>query len=148
MEFDLAYPVTLTPDDEAGGFVVTFADFPEAITQGDDEAGALAEAADALEEAVAGRIRRGEAIPPASPAAPGRHRVPIPPAMAARAALHLAMTEAGVDGAQLAARLGCEEREVRRLLDPRAALNLPLIERALAGLGRRLALRLMEGQAA
>jgi antitoxin HicB len=68
--------------------------------------------------------------------------------MAVRAALHLAMAEAGLDGAQLAARLGCEEREIRRLLDPRAALNLPLIERALAGLGRRLALRLIEGQAA
>ena len=68
--------------------------------------------------------------------------------MAARAALYLAMAEAGLNEAQLATRLGCEERELRRLLDPRAALNLPLIERALAGLGRRLALRLVESRAA
>ena len=111
MEFDFSYPATLTPDHEAGGFVVTFVDFPGAITQGDDEAEALAEAADALEEAVAGRIRWGETIPPASPAPSDRHPVPIPSATAARAALYLAMTEAGPSEAQLAARLGCEERE-------------------------------------
>ena len=30
----LAYAATLTPDQEDGGFVVTFRDIPEAITQG------------------------------------------------------------------------------------------------------------------
>jgi len=34
MDFDFNYPVTLTPDLEDGGFVVTFADLPEAVTQG------------------------------------------------------------------------------------------------------------------
>ena len=29
------YPVTLTPDKKVGGFVVTFTDIPEAITQGE-----------------------------------------------------------------------------------------------------------------
>jgi hypothetical protein len=36
MSRELAYPVTLTPDEADGGFVVTFQDVPEAITQGDD----------------------------------------------------------------------------------------------------------------
>ncbi len=36
-----AYPATLVPDIEDGGFVVTFVDLPEAITQGDDLADAL-----------------------------------------------------------------------------------------------------------
>lgn len=35
--------------------MVTFPDLPEAITQGDDAREALAEAADALEETIAGR---------------------------------------------------------------------------------------------
>ncbi len=54
------YPATLTPD-PTGGFVVTFRDWPEAITQGDTLDEALLEAADCLEEAVAASIDdRGE----------------------------------------------------------------------------------------
>ena len=37
---------------EEGGFVVTFPDIPEAITQGDDEAEAMDAARDALETAL------------------------------------------------------------------------------------------------
>jgi len=70
------YPVTLTPDEADGGFTVTFEDLPEVITQGDTMTEALAEAADALDEAVAGRIRRGDPIPEPSPAE-GRPTVPI-----------------------------------------------------------------------
>jgi antitoxin HicB len=70
MDLELAYPVTLTPDETDGGFVVTFRDVPEAISQGDDLADALGQATDALEEAIAGRIRRGDIIPqPPEPAA-------------------------------------------------------------------------------
>jgi antitoxin HicB len=67
----LAYPATFTPDEVDGGFVVTFQDVPEAITQGDDLAGALVQASDALEEAIAGRIRRGDPIPEPSEPGPG-----------------------------------------------------------------------------
>ncbi len=53
------YPATLTPDTKDGGFVVTFVDVPEAITQGDDRTDALREATDCLEEAIANRIGMG-----------------------------------------------------------------------------------------
>ena len=89
MAYKLAYPVTLSPDESDGGFVVTFKDIPEAITQGETVAEALAEAADTLEEAIAGRIRRGDAIPDPSPAT-DRLMVPVPPQTAAKAALFLA----------------------------------------------------------
>jgi len=36
-----AYPATLTPDREVGGFTVTFPDLPEAITQGEGRLDAL-----------------------------------------------------------------------------------------------------------
>jgi antitoxin HicB len=65
MDLELSYPVLLTPEPD-GGFVTTFPDVPEAITQGDDVPDALEQAADALEEALVGRIRRGEVIPPPS----------------------------------------------------------------------------------
>jgi antitoxin HicB len=42
----------LTPDID-GGYVVTFRDLPEAITQGDSIAECLKEASDCLEEAIA-----------------------------------------------------------------------------------------------
>jgi antitoxin HicB len=61
----------------------------------------------------------------------------------AKAALYLALYESGVSKKQLAARLGCDEKEVRRLLDPRHPSKLPRLQTALAVLGRRLALRLV-----
>jgi len=144
---DFSYPVVLTADETDGGFVVTFPDVPEAITQGEDVLDALAQAADALEEAVAGRIRRGDDIPAPSRPLRGQHLVPVPAQTAAKAALYLALQEAGVSKRQLAARLGCDEKEVRRLLDPRHPSKLPRLQAALAALGKRLALRL-ESEAA
>ena len=45
-------PVNLTPDKRNGGFVVTFPDIPEAITQGETVEEALAMAEEALESAL------------------------------------------------------------------------------------------------
>jgi antitoxin HicB len=144
MIHELVYPVILSPDEANGGFVVTFPDLPEAITQGEDTADALREAADALEEAIAGRIRRGDPIPPPSSAVDGGLRVPVPALTAAKAALCLALRESGLSKSELAARLGCDEKEVRRLLDPRHPSKLPRIERALSALGKSLAVRLVD----
>ena len=143
MAHEFSYPVTLTPDEADGGFVVTFQDIPEAITQGETVADALAEATDALEEAIAGRIRRGDRIPEATPAA-GRPRVPVPAQTAAKAALFIALNETGITKSELAARLECDEKEVRRLLDPRHPSKLPRIQKALALLGKGLSIRLVD----
>jgi antitoxin HicB len=144
---DFSYPVVLTEDAADGGFVVTFPDLPEAITQGDGATDALFQAADALEEAVAGRIRRGDDIPAPSLPRPGLQVVPVPAQTAVKAALYLALRETGLSKVELAARLGCDEKEVRRLLDPRHPSKLPRLQAALAALGKRLALRL-ENEAA
>jgi antitoxin HicB len=140
---EFAYPVTLTLDEADGGFVATFQDLPEAITQGETMAEALTEAADALEEAIAGRIRRGDPIPEPSPAA-GRSTVPVPAQVAAKAALYLALRETGISKSELANRLDCDEKEVRRLLDPRHPSKLPRIQKALAALGKGLSVRLVD----
>ena len=47
---NFVYPAILTPDEQDGGFVVTFPDVPEAITQGEDVTDALQQAADCLED--------------------------------------------------------------------------------------------------
>ncbi|HSK81033.1 MAG TPA: type II toxin-antitoxin system HicB family antitoxin [Thermoanaerobaculia bacterium] len=142
MDQEFAYPVTLTPDETDGGFVVTFPDLPEAITQGDTVTEALVEASDALDEAIAGRIRRGDRIPPPSPLK-DRHVVLVPALTAAKAALYIALQESGISKSDLAERLKCDEKEVRRLLDPRHPSKLPRIQKALTSLGRGIAVRLV-----
>ncbi|HXU33398.1 MAG TPA: type II toxin-antitoxin system HicB family antitoxin [Thermoanaerobaculia bacterium] len=144
MAHEFSYPVVLTPDEVDGGFVVTFPDLPEAITQAEDVPSALDEAADALEEAIAGRIRRGDPIPKPSAGARGGPEVPVPALTAAKAALYLALRESGITKSDLAIRLGCDEKEVRRLLDPRHPSKLSRIEKALSTLGKGLSVWLVD----
>jgi antitoxin HicB len=132
------YPATLAPD-PSGGFVVTFRDWPEAITQGETLEEALLEAADCLEEAVAARIDdRGE-IPAPTASLPKERPVAVPIQTALKAALFVAVREAGIGPSELARRLELNEKEARRLLDPRHASKAATLERALLAVGRRLA---------
>ena len=136
----LAYPATLTPDREAGGFTVTFPDLPEAITQGEDRLDALNQAADCLEEAIAGRVRRGDEIPTASKTKASQTVIFVPPLMAAKAALYLAMREAKMSNVKLAKQIGCDEKDVRRMLDPRQNSRITALQAALAALGKKIVL--------
>lgn len=120
-----------------GSILVRFPDLPEALTEGTDEQDALEQAADCLAEAIAGRMRRGDEIPAPRPRR-GLHEIPVPALMAAKAALCIAIREANITKSELAARLGCHEKEVRRLLDPRHPSKLPRLQQALAHLGKRL----------
>ena len=132
------YPAHFTPDAQEGGFVVTFIDLPEAITQGETIAEALQEAADCLEEAMANRIVTGLPIPPPSRIKRGQYAVPVAAQTAAKAALYIALQGAQITKVELAKRLQCDEKEVRRLLDPRHSSRLLRLEAALAAVGHRL----------
>lgn len=132
------YPALLIPDKKDGGFVVRFSEFPEAITQGETIEGSLQEAADCLEEAIANRMIMGLEIPKPSRIKKGQHPILLPAHTAAKAALYVAIGEAHITKVELARRLHCNEREVRRLLDPHHPSKLPRIESALAAMGRRL----------
>jgi len=129
------YPVTLTPDEDDGGYVVTFRDLPEAITQGDTVEKCMTEAADCLEEVIAARISDGEDIPQPT-LAEGLHSVACPIQMAIKAALYLAIRESGISKRELGRRLGVDEKSARRLLDPHYQTRLPAMERALRVLGK------------
>jgi len=131
------YSVNLEPDPD-GGFVVTFPDLPEAITQGDTEAEALTEAVDCLEEAIAARIDDGLDIPSPERLEAGQHSVSLPAQMALKAALYINMREAEITKMELARRMDMHEREVRRILDPHHGTKLPTIERAFEALGKRI----------
>ncbi len=60
--YRFSFPVNLSPEEE-GGFVITFPDFPEAITQGETIEECLLEARDCLAEALALRIDEKMEIP-------------------------------------------------------------------------------------
>jgi len=139
-----AYPARFECGDKPGVLVISFRDVPEAITQGKGEKDALWQASDCLEEAIAGRIAGGREIPKASRAARAERLIPVPAPMAAKAALYLAMREAGITNVQLARKLGCDEKEVRRMLDPRHPTKLPRIKEALDVFGKRLVVSVEE----
>ena len=134
------YPAALIP--EATGFTVRFPDLPDAITGGENRSDALVQAADCLEEAIALRIADGLEIPEPSAVRRKQVAVALPAPMAAKAALYLAIKDAGLSNLQLARKLGLDEKEIRRLLDPRHATRLSRIQDVLARLGKRLTISL------
>jgi antitoxin HicB len=138
------YPARFERGDKPGVIVITFRDLSEAITQGKGEKDALWQAADCLEEVIAGRIADGREIPQPSRASRSERLIPVPAPMAAKAALYLAMRGAGITNVALARKLGCDEKEVRRMLDPRHPTKLPRIKEALDMLGKRLVVSVEE----
>lgn len=134
------YPVTLTPDEQDGGFVVTCRDVPEVVTQGETVEEALSEAEGALEAALEMRIADGLNVPAASAKKRGDHLVSLPLGTAMKTALYVSMQEQNVTKAELARRLGLDEKEARRMLDPKHGTKVPALERALHALGKRVEL--------
>ncbi len=135
MEF--GYPVDLTPQDD-GSILVTFPNIPEALTDGETEAEALAEAEDCLVAALGGYIERRRDLPRPSRRKRGRPVVILPPLVSAKLALYQAMREAGMTRVALAKRLGVSEGAVRRLLDLDHRSHIGQVDAALAALGKRL----------
>ncbi|MEI6206637.1 MAG: type II toxin-antitoxin system HicB family antitoxin [Desulfuromonadales bacterium] len=132
----LAYPVHLEPAEE-GGFVVTFPDIPEAITEGDDETEALVWALDALETMLESYMDDRQRIPYPSPA-DGRPVVILPVVPAGKVILHNTLLETGKKKADLARMLNLAPTLVDRLLSLRHKSRIEQIETALAAFGKRL----------
>jgi antitoxin HicB len=139
--FDFVFPARFKRDRKDGGFVVSFRDVPEAITQADALPECLDAAAGALQAAIEGRIMDGLDIPLATRAKRGERLVAVPIQTALKAALYIAMREHGITRVELARRLRIDEKEARRMLDPYHATKAERLEQALAVLGRHAELR-------
>ncbi len=129
------YPVQLDPEED-GGYVVTLPDIGYGATQGDTLDEALRQAEDMLEEAILGMIAHNEEVPAPSPAH-GRSVARLPALTAAKLELYRAMRQAGLDGAQLAERLGWPAKKVAHIFDGYHVVRLEQLETALSALGRR-----------
>jgi len=86
-EYHIIYPTTFVPDTDIGGFVVTFRDIPEAITQGDtwDEAVEMTE--DALASAMEFYFEDRRPVPAPSPLRTGDTGIALPASLAAKVLL-------------------------------------------------------------
>jgi antitoxin HicB len=136
--FTASYPATILPEETGTGFHVRFPDLPEALTGGDDLEDTLVQAADCLAESIAGRIVRGEEIPPPSKAKRGQRLIGVPIYLAPKLALYLAMRERRMRNTELAKRLGVSETVIRRMLNPKHSSKPQNIQAALVALGKRI----------
>lgn len=126
----------------AGGFLVTFADVGEAITEGASREEALVNAADALEVALLGAMKDGADVPAPSRPRAGEVLVAVPAQAAAKIAFYTAFRASGLSRTALARKLGKDEAEVRRMLDPYHATKLSTLDEAVRALGRQLTVEL------
>jgi antitoxin HicB len=124
---------------EDGGVVVSFPDVPEAITQGDDESDAYAQAEEALGLALLTYPHRGMPLPRArTRRGANLVGVAVEPEVAAKLAVIEAVREAGITKSEFARRIGKDEKEARRILDPKHPTKLATLAVALQSLGQRL----------
>lgn len=133
----LDYPVILEAQPE-GGFVATFPDVPEAITQGEDEDEALFYAIDALETALSFYVDDRKPLPVPSKAKRGQKTVRPSALECAKLGVYRAMTEQGIKKSELARRLGWHLPQVDRLFDLKHASRFDQIEAAARALGRHI----------
>lgn len=134
----MKYPAIFTPD--TGGFVVTFPDIPEAITQGDDEAEAMAMARDALVTAMDFYFEDRRQVPMPSKPKAGERLVELPLSVTAKVLLLNQLLAADVRPAELARRMGVKPQEVTRILDLAHPTKIDTIHVAMKALGSDLAL--------
>lgn len=110
-----AQPMSLSPASRFArgetGYVIACRDLPETNTKGESVAEALANAADALDEAIAFGLRENLGLPSLSLPKRGERLATAPPHMVAKAALVVAMAEASIAEVELTRRLGINEKD-------------------------------------
>lgn len=132
----MKYPARFAP--ETGGFVVTFRDIPEAITQGDDESDALFMARDVLREAMSVYFDEKRQVPPPSKLRRGERLVELPISVAVKVLLLNEMLTQQIAPSELARRMDTSRQEVNRLIDLNHATKIDRIAEALAAMNRDL----------
>jgi len=135
----MRYPATLTPAPE-GGFVVTFRDVPEAITQGETTEEAIAMAADALLTAMDFYVEDRRPVPLPSQPAEGDQIITLPASAWVKVLLLNATIEQKISNAELGRRLGMTPSTVQRLFDLKHTTKLDALAAALSTIGKNLAI--------
>lgn len=122
---------------EEGGFVITFPDIPEAISEADDKSSALFNASEVLDLCLTERIASGDALPSPTKLSGG---VWIEPSASIQAAVLVRQTreKEGKNLADLARALKTSWAAAQKLETPANNPTLRQLERTAAVLGKRL----------
>jgi antitoxin HicB len=136
------YRATLEAGDRRGNVVVTFADVPEAITQGKGEADAKEMASEALGLALLTYVLLGKKLPAAK--AKRGVEITVKPEVALKLGVLEAFHSAGISQSEFARRIGKGEKEARRILDPKHPTKLPTLSSALKVFGKRIIVSIAE----
>ena len=122
---------------EEGGFVITFPDIPEAISEADDKSSALFNASEVLDLCLTERLTSGEGLPSPSKLSDG---IWIEPSALIQAAILVRKTreKEGKNLADLARALKTSWAAAQKLETPANNPTLRQLERTAAVLGKRL----------
>ncbi len=133
----MKYPAQFMPSPE-GGFVVTFRDIPEAITQGDTEQEALDMAADVLLSSMDFYIEDQRLVPEPSAPLEGERVIELPASAVAKLLLLNEMLRQNIKPADLARKLNTSPQTVNRLIDLHHATKIDALQSAAKALGKSL----------
>ncbi|MBF2057419.1 MAG: type II toxin-antitoxin system HicB family antitoxin [Cyanobacterium sp. T60_A2020_053] len=136
------FPVNFTPEEE-GGFVITFPDFPEAISQGETVTECLMEAKDCLDEALALRIDEKLEIPLPSNDRDFKYKVSPSLEMIFKVLMYLSIKESNLSVQELADQLNLDKTSLDNLINPRQNIQLSLFERIFHFLGKDISIHLI-----
>lgn len=125
------YRYTLTRQDN-GSWLVRFPGVPEALTEGETQQEARANALDCILAALEGYMKEGKPLPRSGTAYSGADRAVLPSLVTAKLGVYETMRGRGWSKVTLARELGVPENSVRRLLDLRHQSHLWVIDEALA----------------
>ena len=135
----MRYPVNLDPD--SGGFVVSFPDIPEALTQGDSREEALSMALDALVTAFEFYFEDNQKIP--LPSEVTGEFVDVPLSVASKVLMLNAFIDSSLTQIELAKGMGVKKQEITRLFDLKHATKIDAVQKAMQVLGKRLELQVI-----
>lgn len=137
--FSRDYPATLTPNGE-GGYIVTFRDVPEAITEIWDKNELKETATDCLVTAVDFYIEDHRLFPAPSKTKKNDVIIQLPISISAKILLLNTMVSGNIRPVDLAKKMGIKPQEVNRIIDTGHTTKIDTIAKALSVLGKNLQL--------
>ena len=125
-------------EQENGWWLVRFPGIPEALTEGETQDEARANAVDCVIAALEGYMKAGKPLPRDAFSHATQNRAVLPSLVTAKLAVYETMRERGWSKLKLAKELGAPENSVRRLLDLRHSSHMWVIDEALAKMNAEL----------
>lgn len=137
----MRYPVKLDKAKE-GGYVVSFLDIPETLTQGDAREEALEMAQDALLTAFQFYFEDNEKIPEPSEITGDYIEIELPVSVVAKILMLNLFVDSKLTRSELARKMGVKKQEITRLFNLQHSTKIDTINQAIIAMGSKLSISL------